>query len=156
MRTRLRVIVPRRLVFDPKRLNAAIEKGLDDAAKEVRLDFDKTVSTWDTPIRFMTLSRTGEREIYTKSDIYRFVNDGTKKHKITAKQGKALAFSSLSGPKTFPGVLGSGEGYRGSTIAFAKSVMHPGTKPRLFNKAIKTRWQKLLPKMLQDAINDAL
>jgi hypothetical protein len=156
MRPRLKAIVPRKLIFDPKRLSAAVEEALDDAAKAVREDFDKTVSTWDTYVPFLTLSRTGEREIYTKSLIYHFVNDGTKKHKITPKKAKALAFASLSGPKTQPHVINSGAGFSGGVLQFAKSVMHPGTKPRLFNKAIKTKWQKLLPKWLQEAINDAL
>lgn len=156
MRTRLRAIVPRRLAFDAKRLNAVIEGALDDAAKEVRLDFDDTVSTWDTPITFITYSRTGERTVSTKSMIYHFVNDGTKRHEITPKNAKALAFSSLSGPKTQPNVIGAGQGFRGGVVAFAKRVMHPGTKPRYFNKAIKARWKELLPLLIQEAIDNAL
>jgi hypothetical protein len=156
MRTRLRAIVPRRLAFDAKRLNAAIEGALNEAAKEVRLDFDDTVSTWDTPVTFTTYSRTGERIVSTKSMVYHFVNDGTKRHEITPKNAKVLAFSSLSGPKTQPNVIGSGQGFRGGVIAFAKRVMHPGTKPRYFNKAIKTRWNELLPLLIQEAIDNAL
>jgi hypothetical protein len=156
MRTRLRVIVPRRLVFNPKKLNAAINDALDDAAKEVRRDFDETVSSWDTAVRFVTFSRTGERIVSTKSDIYRFVNDGTKKHKIEPRKAKLLAFKLGGAPKTRAGVIGSGPGHAGGVTAFAKAVMHPGIKARRFNKAIKTKWQKLLPKLLQDAINDAL
>lgn len=156
MRTRLKVIVPRRLVYNPDKVNRAVNDALDDAAKEVRLDFDETVSSWDTPVRFITYSRSGERIVSTKSDIYRFVNDGTKKHKITAKRAKALAFGLGGAPKTRAGLIGSGPGHAGGATAFAKSVMHPGIKARKFNKAIKTKWQKLLPKLLQDAINDAL
>lgn len=156
MRTRLKAIVPRRLTFDAKRLNAAVESALDEAAKEVRLDFDETVKTWDTYVPFITYSRAGERTVSTKNLIYYFVNDGTKRHEITPKNAKMLAFSSLSGPKTQPGVIGSGQGFRGGVIAFAKRVMHPGTKPRYFNKAIKAQWQKWLPDLIQEAINNAL
>jgi hypothetical protein len=156
MRTRLRAIVPRKLIFDPKRLNRAIEDALDDAAKEVRKDFDETVSSWDTYVPFITYSSTGERIVSTKSLVYRFVNDGTKKHKITVKRAKALAFALGGAPKTRAGIIGSGPGHAGGATAFAKSVMHPGIKARKFNKAIKTKWQKLLPKWIQDAINNAL
>lgn len=155
-RTRLRVIVPRKAIYDPAKLDRAIERGLDDAAKEVRLDFDETVATWDTYVRWLTLSRTGERQIYTKSDIYRFVNDGTKKHRIDAKKAKALTIKVGGAPKTRAGLIGSGPGHPGGGVAFAKWVMHPGIKPRHFNKAIKAKWQKLFPKLLQDAINAAL
>jgi hypothetical protein len=156
VRTRLKVIVPRKLVFDPKKINRAIDDALDEAAREVRLDFDETVSSWDTPVRFVTYSRSGERVVSTKTAIYIWVNDGTKRHPIKAKNAKALAFSLGGAPKTRAGVIGSGPGHGGGAIAFAKSVMHPGIKPRRFNKAIKTKWQKLLPKLLQESINAVL
>lgn len=156
MRTRLRAIVPRKLVLNPKALNAAVEEALDDAAFGVKEDFEETIKTWDTYVKFITYSRTGERLVSTSNLIYFWVNDGTKKHKITPKKAKALAFASLSGPKTLPHVVNSGAGFSGGVLQFAKYVMHPGIKPRLFNKAIKAKWQKLFPKLLQDAINAAL
>lgn len=156
MRTRLRAIIPRKLLYDPKKLNRAIEDALDEAAKEVKLDFAETISSWDTPVRFIIYSRTGERTVSTKNEIYFWVNDGTKEHTITANKAKRLAFRVGGAPKTRAGVIGSGPGHAGGAVAFAKAVMHPGIKPRLFNKAIKTKWQKLFPRWIQDAINAAL
>lgn len=156
MRAKMKPIIPKHFRLDEKRFKDAIEDALNDAAKQVKAAFEDTVQSWDTPVRFITYSREYEREVSTSNKIYFWVNDGTKKHKITVKGAKALAFRLGGAPKTRAGVLGSGEGNPGGAVAFAKYVMHPGIKPRKFNKLIRDIWLYKLPQLLQKALNDSL
>lgn len=156
MRARFRPIVPRRLLTEPEKLMDAVEDALDKAAADIKRDFESTVSSWDTVVRFMILSRKGEREVATNNKIYKWVNDGTKKHVIRPKNAKMLVFMLGGAPKTKPGYVGSGPGRQGAALAFAMKVFHPGTKPRRFNKIIRNQWANKLPKLLQKAINDAV
>lgn len=152
----MRPIVPHHLLTEPEKLMGAVEDALDKAAAEVKHEFELTVSSWDTVVRFNVLSRKGEREIRTNNKIYFWVNDGTKKHVIRPKNAKMLVFMLGGAPKTKPGYVGSGPGRIGPVLAFAMKVFHPGTKPRRFNKVIKQQWLYKLPRLLQKAINDAL
>lgn len=156
MRARMKPIIPRTLLFDPEKMHRTIEDALDDAAKEVRKDFDITVQSWDTHVPFKTYSRAYERTISTNNAIYFFVNNGTKKHRIAARNKKFLAFMMGGSAKTAPGVFSSGAGHPGSVLVFAKRIMHPGIKPRKFNKIIRDKWLNELPRRLQRAINDAV
>lgn len=156
MRAKMKPIIPRHFRIDERKFKDVIESALDDAAKQVKEDFEDTIQSWDTYVKFVTYSRSYEREVTTNNQIYSWVNDGTKKHKITVKNAKALAFRLGGAPKTRAGVLGSGEGHPGGAVAFAKYVMHPGIKARKFNKLIRDIWLNKLPRLLQRALNESL
>lgn len=106
-------------------------------------EFKKTTATWDTPVEFeMLISTTaGSFEVLvgTDNDIYRYVNDGTRPHKIRPKNARVLAFPSMYKAKTAPKVIGSVPGGSSGPTVFANEVDHPGTEPRHFDKEIQKK-----------------
>jgi hypothetical protein len=120
----------------------ALEKLLDDEADEVKKDFEKTTSTWETKVNFTINKTKFGRGISTKSKIYGYVNNGTRAHTITARRARVLAFGSASRPKTRPGVIASSNGGSGGSTVYRRQVRHPGTTAREFDKAIYAKSQK--------------
>lgn len=148
-----KVIIPKRLTFEPERLARAINNGLDGGAKGAKVDFGVTVQTWQNKPEFTISEAPGERIIGTDDEVYGYVNDGTRPHIIVAKSAKALAFGVPSSPKTAVRVIGSSAGSRGGTVVKRQSVKHPGTAAREFDEAIAEKWRALLPQILQQAID---
>ena len=90
--------------------------------------------------------------------IYRFVNDGTRPHKIRPKRAKALSF--VTGgkgsyvPKTKPvGQFGGPGIVRGGERVYAQEVDHPGTKPRNFDLRISNKMAPVLAKAIREAVS---
>jgi hypothetical protein len=117
--------------------------GMNDTMKETDRRFIVTYLTWDDQPKFDTkvIGKTpGSKQIRgihaTEHQKYEWVVRGTPPHIIAARNAGMLAFSSDFVPKTRPGVIGSGTGFVGPVDTFAKSVMHPGTMPRNFDKEI--------------------
>lgn len=101
----------------PERLTGAMRSGTRRAAELVEEDQKQTISrktgrTADT-IRSVVEDMPGGAAAYvgTSDKIARILDQGSKSHKITARNAKAL------GPMQI-----------GGRTVFAKSVMHPGTK----------------------------
>ena len=144
--------MPKDLLTDPKKMLRAIKNGLDAAAKGATVDFKVTTQTWEHKPGFSTDASQDDRRIVgTDDEIYGYVNDGTRPHVITA-HGKALAFQGGYRAKTRPHVIGSGGGASGPTV-YRQRVMHPGTQPRSFDKAIAEKWQEQLSIIMQRAID---
>lgn len=150
----MKVILPRNL-FSTAKLEQAIENALTGSAKAAKVDFDVTTQTWDRRPDFTIDSEPGKRTISTENEIYGYVNDGTRPHIIAPKNpGGMLVFGVPSGAKTQVRTIGSGAGSKGSTIVRTrKPVQHPGTDAREFDQVIKEKWDDLLPKTLQGAID---
>ena len=141
---RLEVILPKKLLFDTKKIARAIENGLDGAAKDVKVDFDVTTQTWKTRPEFKIESQPGERKVFTDNDIYRFITRGTRVRYAT--------MSADFQPKTRPLFIGSNKG-RGGVVRISKLHPRPGIKAREYEQTIGEKWRKLLPKILQRAID---
>lgn len=156
----------------PKRFNrSTIEKELESAAKkaanDILLYFEHYVWNWEHKVKFKKLIAVERRQVEilvgTDDKIFTYVDEGTagkgrgRKYPIPKKPKKKgyLAFPSVSVPKTQPGQLVSGPGYKGGPTVFAKQVMHPGIKPRNFSKNVKKIWDKQLTKNLQQALDRA-
>jgi hypothetical protein len=130
-----------------------------DVSKEIKKDFEKTTKTWKMKVKFEELIEVGPKEVTifvgTDNEIYGFVDKGTKPHPIVAKTDKGLMFrSGYTGAKTKPGVIGSVN--RGpATGAWVKKMIvhHPGTEARGFSDTIQEKWQGILPKRMQKAID---
>lgn len=152
----LKVIIPKSLAMDPKRMIRAIENGLDGSAKAALIDFQVTVQTWTNKPDFEISASPGQRTIGTDDEIYGYVNDGTRPHIIRAKNGKALSFGVPSSPKTKVRVIGSSGGSRGSTQVARAYVNHPGTEAREFDEVIAEKWRELLPRTMQRAIDSTI
>jgi len=158
----IKQLKPATLKVDVFRL--AFLNALRQAGRDIIKDFEKTTATWkNKPVFEMQISLSGglQVEVYTESEIYKFVDKGTKPHDIwpgfyTGKSDKkVLAFSSKSTPKTIPGVIGSGPGSRGKVDTFRPYVKHPGTKARRFSEEIEKKWQKIFKTRMEQALKQA-
>lgn len=138
------------------------------SAKEMLQDFEKGVRTWKNPpkmdVRVGGVGRllTGKAELdmdvgprlYDPNyDKYKFVDLGTKRHRIpkAGNTGAKPLYFQWGGPgsykaKTKPRRIGSTAGGATGPMVVFKRVMHPGTKARQFSSMIARKWQKKLPK----------
>lgn len=147
MKTRMDVILPKSLAFEPKRLAPVIENTLDGAALGAKADFDATHRTWKHSVTFYITPYPGMREIWTGDLIYKFISGGTRvRH--------ALMSSNFS-PKSRHRALRSNKG-RGGVVIVSRKIIRPGIKAREFDLAVKQKWDKELPQLLQRAIDEAV
>jgi hypothetical protein len=153
MKPQIKVIVPKDLAIDQKRLNRAIENGLDASAQAAKADFDVTTQTWKTDVTFSIKKRNKARRVTTSNRIYGYVNDGTRPHIIRPKRARVLTFLTPYRAKTKPRKIRSGRGGVGNTIIYTKIVQHPGTQAREFDKTIQEKWQRALPTTMQRTID---
>ena len=155
MPVKLRAIKPKPFKVDAIRLETL--NGLRKVGRGMRRDFKRTVQTWDNKPKFdmkIGLTKdTGNVRVFTASEIYAYVDLGTKPHIIRPVRAKALAFSVGGSPKTRPNVIGSYSGSAGNTPVRAKEVKHPGIKPRNFSRIIKKEWEPEFARVMQTAID---
>lgn len=113
--------------------------------KEVKEDFEGTVSTWKEKPKFkLDVSIAGGNpsiEVTTTDEKYLWVDQGTSPHVIVPKKAKILRFPGSSVPKTRPGNLKAASGMVGGKEVFAHVVLHPGTQPRKFSEQIQRKWR---------------
>jgi len=129
-------------------------------ARDIRNDFQKTVSTWERKPKFEMIVAVGPNsiDIYvgTDDEIYGYVDRGTKEHIIQPKKpGGVLAFKSQYKPKTIPNMIGSRSGGSSGNTVFASWVIHPGTKARNFDKVIQKKWTPIYKRRMEQAISRA-
>lgn len=150
-------IVPRDLVVDVKKMDRAVNNALDGAALSAKVDFDVTTRTWrHRPGFLIKTPKYGIRDIYTLDKIYSYVSGGTRRHVIRAKKkgGRLAFFRSGFRPKSRHRYIGSNKGRRANKdFTMPEAVMHPGTKARELDEAVKDKWQKQLSKTLQRSID---
>ncbi len=152
-----KAIKPKRL--KEKEMRLELLNGLRSVARKVDKDFQATTSTWENKPEFETIIslRGGRAEflVGTNSEIFKFVDEGTKPHMIYPKKAKFLRFQGGYNAKTQPGVLGSGQSsYSGDTI-FSRGVKHPGNKPRKFTEMITKKWKSRFKDEMHDAMRRA-
>ena len=155
--TKAQVILPKRKVFDAKKMQGVITSTLNAQAKAIKVDFDVTTQTWQhrSDFRISTPS-TYEREISTDDDIYAMLEVGTKPHVIRPKKPRGiLRFTVPFRSKTIPNEIRSRKGSKGNTPVIARVVHHPGTKPRLWSKVIAKKWNAQIGATFQRAIDAA-
>lgn len=135
---------------------AAMQKATYKAAGLILKDLEATVRTWSTKPTFdLTITEKGgdySVTAGTDSEIYKFVDSGTKPHQIKPKRSKYLRFSSGFKAKTRPSIIGSQDGGSFGDAIYSKGVKHPGTKARQFTKVIATRRQKTVEQEISQAI----
>lgn len=137
---------------------------LEDRIKpELLKRFKLIVANWSSDVDF------GARKIikpdfisvsvYPKGadkKIWTYVTGGTRKHPITARRAKTLAFmwggKGSYKPKTKPvGKFGGPGIVRGGKMAFPVSVQHPGTKARKFEETIMEDMQPEFRREMENA-----
>lgn len=148
----------------PKKLNESgmrleLLNALRKAARQIKKDYEATVATWDTDVKFkeqVSLKESAPSiSITTDNEVYRYVNEGTKPHIIEPVRAKRLRFQSGYNAKTTPGVLSSKNGGANGDTVFSMRVKHPGTKARKFDEAVNQKWEKQLRADLKDAMKRA-
>jgi hypothetical protein len=140
----MKLIMPPLPLLDADKILRATENALDDAAKDVRVDFLVTTETFDHKVEFTIDKTNGKREVYTTDAPYFYVNFGTSVR-------RALMSPDFK-PKTRTGFIGSNQG-RGGVVFISKKLNLPGIKAREFDRVIKEKWQKAFPAIMQRAID---
>ena len=129
-------ILPSGKVFDTGKAQAAIDKGLDEAAKDLTKDFAKTVSTWNDKPRFVTDKKKDVRIVSAKHKVYFFVSEGTRiRYATMTPNFKA---------KTAPGRF-QASGGAGGVAYISKRRPRQGIKARKFDDQLVKRWHGKLP-----------
>jgi hypothetical protein len=158
-RASLRVerVIPKGLHFEPEFVDALIEQELDAAQAGVKKDFERTVRTWKNKPDFKTEKQPGKRWVKTNNLLYFWLNEGTKRHPISGKNGGRLAyFKTGFVAKSRPDALVSRSG-KAANKDFRRpfEVVHPGTKPRNWSRVIQKKWQGKLSLNLRKAMKKA-
>lgn len=155
----LRSITPKPgAMFDLNKWENDSAKAINDTIKDVSKDFKKTYSTWSHKPSFSIKRATKNKlvgSIETDDEIYNYVVRGTRRHVIRAKKAPMLRFQTGYRAKTKPGKIGSSGGGATGPFVSAKSVMHPGTEARNFDKIIATENQPKFRKRAESAIKKA-
>jgi len=141
------------------RMRLEMLNGLRKTGTRIKEQYDKTTRTWRNKPRFeQTISLRGSSPsilVATDSEIYGYVDLGTRPHIIRPKRAKKLRFGAGSSPKTQPNVIGSTGGGEGGAEVYANVVSHPGTAPRNFTKSITKEVKPYFRRYMQEAIAKA-
>lgn len=135
-----------------------IRRAIDKTKRPVVREFDKVVADWEHKPRFIAKQENFQlyvRPVGPHAKIWRYVNDGTRPHKIKARRAPFLAFQAGQYvPKTKPiGQFGGPGIVRGAKWVKTQEVNHPGTKARHFDFRISNRMAPVLAKEMRDAIS---
>lgn len=152
-----KVIIPKRLPSDPRRMAQVMTNQMNGIAQSIKVDFEVTSQTWDNPASFtIEAPRTWVRIISTDDGIYSMLNAGTRPHRILPKSGGVLRFQTPFRAKTRPNSISSGSGSVGSNEVYSRGVNHPGTEARNWDKTIAKKWRRLAGNIMQRAIDAAV
>src|SRR5574341_413965 len=115
-----------------KRLPIAVAKAQKRIADEAIALHQKTVKTWKRKPRFYARKTARGFTINTDSDVYFWVDYGTRPHPIEAKRAPFLVFAGPYHAQTKPRVISSYMGGRGKVWIAKKRVKNPGKEARHF------------------------
>ena len=153
----IKMIVPEPI--DLKAVTRAIDAGLYDTGERVKSDMASATFEWVNETVWETrgprsLQRMREWRYYTSSTPFLWVNDGTKRHPITAVGAPLLVYRKGYVARTTPGAMFSGgPGKAFGPIRSAKQVMHPGNKPRNFDGMSLEKNTPVLEALIQESLN---
>ncbi len=153
-------IKPKKLAIDEIRLN--VLNALREEGRIIAKEFEKTTQTWKgaKPKFEVLIGLTGKDATVvvgpTGSDKavlkWVWIDQGTKPHKIRAKNVPLLKFRSGFSPKTLPNKIASFPSGSFGPFVSKKEVNHPGTEPRNFTKiVVKRRRKKFVDSMIKAA-----
>jgi hypothetical protein len=150
-----RVIIPKKLSVDPRKMALAITNTLNAVALDMQTDFRVTVQTWRDQPTFAVRSPTPyTRTVGTDDENYARLNAGTGPHLIRPRSGGVLVFQTPFRPKSRARYIGSNAGRTGGATVFTRGpVHHPGTAPRQWDDAIREKWDKQVGAIFQRAID---
>jgi hypothetical protein len=146
------------------KMRLALLNGMRVVGRDVRKDYKRTTKTWEHQPEFeivISLAGGGPTALVaTDDEIYRYVDEGTKKHLIWAgiytgkSDKKTLRFPGTFSAKTIPGVLDSRPGRRGGETVHTPYVQHPGSKARRFTRTIEKIWKPKFKRYMERTMRD--
>jgi hypothetical protein len=152
-------IKPARL--QEKKMNDALKRELETISKDMLFDFEVTVYTWNKKPKFQRLLSVGPGSVDilvgTDDEIYKYVDEGTKRHFVAPKNAPALAWQTGYAPKTVAGKMIAQPGGAFGNFAYdAKGHFVKGIKARKFTKTIQKSWEKKFKTRMEKAMRDAV
>ena len=134
----------------------------EETGKVLKRDHEKVVSQWTHKPKF-NYSVTVSRGVFStdvivygaNAKIWKFVNYGTKPHKIRAKNKPFLRFRTGYQARTARGGFGGPGRATGGWVA-AKEVSHPGNAAREFTKQISKRARPRFRRLTEKAFRKAI
>lgn len=136
----------------------AVQEARRKEARNVQREYESTTRTWKTDVNF-EMREVGETTaVGTTSEIYKYVDGGTRPHIIRPKGNYPLRFNT-SGfvAKTVPNRLNPRAGRAAQPpTAHALQVHHPGTKAREFTRLIRKRSQERFARNVDKAVREAV
>lgn len=153
-----KAIIPKNK-FKPEVFRTEAVKAMEEAAKGITADFEKTTATWKHQPEFKSavdIGKTVNLVVGTTDEIYGYVDKGTRPHIIRPKKAKALAFpGGKYTPKTKPRFIGSMAGGSSGATVFSQEIHHPGTKARKFTEELFKRWRNRIYDSVSKAFSRA-
>ncbi len=118
-----------------------LERAAQVTQNIIRINLNRSTATWRNKPTFDVKSRVTDTSLSvtadTDSDIYRYVDEGTRPHTIEPRgSGYPLRFQTGYSAKTRPNVLSSSAGGASGPYVRAWSVRHPGTTPRRISQGV--------------------
>ena len=154
--------------FDDAAFKNAMRHALERVGRVAVKEFERTTATWEHKPEFKVSTHVTARlmppislEVWTEDKVYGYVSEGTRPHDIWAgaytgkSNAKVLAFPSAFTPKTKPGSLQSGPGFKGGETVHVPYVHHPGTEARNFDALVTKEVQPKFKKEIEDALHEA-
>lgn len=120
----------------------------EDVANKMLADYQAIVATWETEVRFQKYTYVNPNDIivavFTDSQTFGWVNDGTAAHAIAPRRAPAIAYPQNFTPKTRPRTLTSRPGGKSGPYKrwpTGVAVNHPGIEARHFDKAVTEKYE---------------
>lgn len=151
-----RGIKPKGKLFNLPKIEKAIKDAVQESADDAQKLYESCVATWNHKPTFEQTTTKDGIIVGTEDEIFGYVDEGTRPHVITIKNGRVLRFRTGYTAKTTPGKIGSGAGGPSGGFAYAKSVNHPGFKGRDFTGKVEKQVQGTLPVVLAQKLGGVL
>jgi hypothetical protein len=151
--------MPVDIMVDFERIARDIQKETKEALKKQQKkllrELKKATSAWKTPAQFDTEKADEGVTIVTNDDRVTWVDEGTKPHTITPKRHRFLKFR--PGDNVRQQIARRQTAQASQDVAvFAKSVQHPGIKPRNFVERVMKKQEGDIVAALEDAIEKVI
>ena len=138
------------------RFGPAAKLGMQDAADAAQKDIEATFVTWTHTPSVDVRERSDGYSISVDDQVWNWLDQGTRAHRIVARRAKRLRFFGGYRAKTRPGFIGSQAGSSSGGPVFRQVVNHPGTKARSWSKLIGAKYRAKLQTFISKRIKEAM
>lgn len=155
------------LIQTDKRLRAELHGALEITARELKTDHENAVSDWKHKPRFLIrkVIKKDRLDYWVGADrrrkkealIWLWVDEGTRPHKIRAKNAPMLRFQTGYSARTAPVALAHvGDGQAHGDWRSKQEVNHPGTDAREFTVTFRRKTEPKFRKRVENALRRAV